>query len=554
MLRQSLHSLGWILFPYLKAEVAVRLAEFIVENSERLVDEWENFARTAEPASAVMSREDLRNFVSAMLESIVEDMQTAQTLEEEFAKAHGLELNGAQKSTGERHGRARQSFKFSIQQLFSEYRALRASILRFWYKSGAASGNTDIEDITRFNEAIDELIASSIASFVKANEEAAEAEILHREEFLAMLAHELRNPLSPIDSASELLQAGKLDAIQIQRTSQIIGRQVRHMSSLINDLLDASRVTHGMITLQLKKIDLRNVANAAIEQTKPLMENRHHHLILNFPSEPVYLNGDSQRLTQVFANLLNNAAKYTPADGLISLSIETVNDNAIVHVTDNGLGMEPELINRAFDLFSQGERSSDRLLGGLGLGLALVKSLVDLHKGHASCQSNGLGAGTRFIVSLPKLAVLPNAEASDMRPAPIRTQQAISHRIMIVDDNVDAASMLAMLLEIDGHEVLTEHAAKPALVTSGNFMPDVFLLYIGLPDMDGNRLARSLRENNNNSTALFVAITGYSQENDRETTTAAGFDHHLVKPVDFQILGKILRNFRRRDVKNHKSH
>lgn len=521
----------------------MRLADFIVQNTEVILKEWVTFARTAEPAASVMGEEDLRNFASAMLVSIVADMQTTQSNEKQRAKSLGHAFDGFQKTSGEKHGRARHSFRFSIEQLFSEYRALRASVLRLWHCNDISTSRTDIEDITRFNEAIDELISYSLSSFVKAAQEATEAEVKHREEYLAMLAHELRNPLSPIDAASELLQSGKLNSTQIRNTSEIIGRQVNHMSSLINDLMDASRVTHKMIKLNLVQVDLREVIKRAVEQTKPFMESQRHRLKIIEPGEAITVFGDIQRLVQIFSNLLNNSAKYTPVGGFISLSTEISGDEAIIHVTDNGIGMVPELAERAFDLFSQGERSSDRQLGGLGLGLALVKCLVDLHKGRVYCHSDGLGAGSRFTVKLPRLSNVKNKEDMISTTLLNLVQKPTFHKILIVDDNIDASEMLAMLLESDGHDVMVEHSAEKALSASDRFAADIFLLDIGLPQIDGNELARGLRAREKNVNALFIAITGYSHDDDREKTKASGFNHHLVKPVDIAELSRIIDSF-----------
>jgi signal transduction histidine kinase/ActR/RegA family two-component response regulator len=362
-----------------------------------------------------------------------------------------------------------------------------------------------------------------------------------KDEFLAMLAHELRNPLAPIGAAAELLQRARPDEGLVRNTSQIIGRQVRHMTALINDLLDVSRVTRGLVELDKTTLDIARIADDAVEQVLPLIQSRGQQLGLVLPDEPALVCGDKKRLVQVLANLLNNAAKYTQEDGQLRVEVQADAAWIRIAVLDNGIGMAPELVARAFDLFTQAERSVDRSSGGLGLGLALVRQLVELHGGTVSCDSPGLGHGSRFTVALPRLAAQEapapqDADAGLAGPRPLR--------ILVVDDNEDAADTLAMLLETSGHEVLVEHGSQAALerALSGGpeGAPQVCLLDIGLPDMDGAELARRLRARPETANALLVAVTGYGQESDRARTRDAGFDHHLVKPIDLDKLHAVL--------------
>jgi len=360
-----------------------------------------------------------------------------------------------------------------------------------------------------------------------------------KDEFLAMLAHELRNPLAPIGAAAQLLQRARLDEARVRQTSQIIGRQVSHMTHLIDDLLDVSRVTRGLVTLDKAPHDIRHIVAEAVEQVTPLIQSRRHHLALHLPPDTTMVDGDKKRLVQVVANILNNAAKYTSEGGNIVLRTEVDATRVLVDISDDGIGMTPELAAHAFELFAQAERSADRSAGGLGLGLALVKSLVELHGGTVTCRSQGLGKGSTFTVCLPRLPVparIEDASSGDSTLEP----GARSLRIMIVDDNVDAAAMLAMLLEASGHRVTVEHDARLALAHAQVAAPDVFLLDIGLPEMDGTELARRLRLLPACAGAVLVAVTGYGQESDRERTRAAGFDHHLVKPLDVKALFSIL--------------
>ncbi len=363
-----------------------------------------------------------------------------------------------------------------------------------------------------------------------------------KDEFLAMLAHELRNPLAPIGAAADLLSIASLDQAGVRRTSAVIARQVRHMTSLVDDLLDVSRVTRGLITLDHATLDLRRIVADAVEQVRPLVKSRAHTLVLPQQGEPVYVAGDQKRLVQVLANVLNNAAKYTPEGGNIALELVLDAAHVRINVVDNGIGMLPELQARAFEMFAQAERTSDRAQGGLGLGLALVKSLVELHHGSVSVASDGPGAGSRFSIRLP-LASIPKVE--NTAPAVHLDSAARALRLMIVDDNTDAASMLAMLLEASGHTVMVEHDALSALERVRTAAPDVCLLYIGLPDMDGNELARRLRQEPATAKSLLIAVTGYGQALDRSNSSAAGFDHHLVKPLDTARLSALLSEVRR---------
>jgi PAS domain S-box-containing protein len=360
-----------------------------------------------------------------------------------------------------------------------------------------------------------------------------------KDEFLAMLAHELRNPLAPIGAAAELLQRATLDDARVRQTSQVIGRQVEHMTHLINDLLDMSRVTRGLVTLDTAALDIRDIVAEAVEQVAPLIAARCQRLALHLPPQAIIVQGDRKRLVQVLANILNNAAKYTDEGGNIVLRTEVDEARVLVEIVDDGIGMAPELVAHAFDLFAQAERTSDRSAGGLGLGLALVKSLVELHRGTVACRSEGHGKGSAFTVCLPRLALAAQVDAAPSAHEP-PAAHAGALRIMIVDDNADAAAMLAMLLETCGHQVTVEHDAPAALAHAATAAAQVFLLDIGLPGMDGTELARRLRRLPGGAEAVLIAVTGYGQDSDRARTRAAGFDHHLVKPVDAQRLLGIL--------------
>ena len=362
-----------------------------------------------------------------------------------------------------------------------------------------------------------------------------------KDEFLAMLAHELRNPLAPIGAAAELLKMGKSDAARVRQTSEIISRQVSHMTNLVDDLLDVSRVTRGLVTLDKVALDMRHIITDAVEQASPLIQRKRHELALHLTPGVTTVMGDNKRLVQIVSNLLNNAAKYTPAGGAIALRTEVDADMVILTVSDNGIGIEGQLAERVFDLFTQAEHTPDRSSGGLGLGLALVKNLVELHGGSVSCFSAGAGHGSTFRVALPCLVVGAPADAVSPGDGTNDGDTAM-RRILLVDDNVDAAMMLGMLLEASGHEVSVVHSADRALACVAQQSFDVCLLDIGLPEMDGNELARRLRSHPRTKGCTLIAITGYGQESDRQNTAEAGFDHHFIKPVDSQQLLTVLAN------------
>jgi PAS domain S-box-containing protein len=378
-----------------------------------------------------------------------------------------------------------------------------------------------------------------------------------KDEFLAMLAHELRNPLAPISAAADLLRLGRFDAACVRQTSEIIGRQVRHMTSLVDDLLDVSRVTRGLITLELATLDVGRIVADAVEQATPLLDARRHHFSVSLAPEAAFVLGDAKRLVQVVANLLNNASKYTPEGGHIVLTVEVrdeqargeqVRDEVVrgkhvrLAVTDDGIGMAPGLPPQVFELFAQAERSADRSQGGLGIGLALVKSLVELHHGSVSAHSAGLGLGSEFSVCLPLAAKADEAQAES--PFIAARPQPDGLRVLLVEDNEDAAEVLAMFLEAAGHRVSVEHDSIGALIRGRREKPEVCLLDIGLPDIDGCELARRMRAQPELAGAVLIALTGYGQEQDRSSAIAAGFTHYFVKPVDTSMLSALLDQLR----------
>jgi signal transduction histidine kinase/ActR/RegA family two-component response regulator len=520
-------------------DIALRLADFITDQIDAILGEWDSFARSVEPSASSMTTKELRNHAAEMLKCVANDLRTAQSPQEEIDKSHGNGPRNLQTTAGEEHGLARLESQFTIEQLASEYRALRSSVLRLWANASANASATDIGDIIRFNEAIDQLLAASIFSFAKATRDALDAEKTRKDQFLAMLAHELRNPLSPISAAAALLKMAKSNDAIVTNASNIIARQVTHMATLVEDLLDVSRVTRGTIELKLEPLDLRQVIANAIEQVTPLIDARHHVLTVGELVQPITTLGDRERLVQVITNLLTNAAKYTPEHGRIALKIDLYDGQVAITVEDNGIGMAADLVPHVFDIFAQAERTSDRTTGGLGLGLALVKSLAELHGGKVTCFSEGQGKGSKFTVWLPKKAV-DERDVERRRSPRVDVSSRGKLKIMVVDDNADAAFMLANLLEAVGHDVMVANNGYDAVDKSKAAALDVFILDIGLPDIDGNELARLLRAQSDTCDAVLIALTGYGQVQDIEQTEKAGFDYHLVKPVNAGRLGELL--------------
>lgn len=355
-----------------------------------------------------------------------------------------------------------------------------------------------------------------------------------KDEFLAMLAHELRNPLSPILCAIQLLrQIGPAEP-RLEQARDVIERQAQHLTQLVDDLLDASRITLGKIRLRKEKLELMSVIGRALETSRPLIESRNHSLSFSLPQEPLRLEGDMTRLAQVVSNLLNNAAKYTGRGGHIWLTAEREGAEIVLRVRDNGPGIPATLLPHIFDLFTQAERSLARSEGGLGVGLALVRSLVEMHGGHVEAFSAGPGQGSEFIVRLPMLPMLAEAarETSLAKSVAAGSAPKTLRRILVVDDNVDSAECMALLLRQSGHEVQLAHDGLTAIEAAQTFHPQVVLLDIGLPELDGYEVARRLREHPEMGKAILIAITGYGRAEDHRLSKQAGFDHHLVKPVD----------------------
>lgn len=371
-------------------------------------------------------------------------------------------------------------------------------------------------------------------------EEVAE-EARRKDEFLAVLAHELRNPLAPIRNALQVIRLGGQDAAVVEQMRGMADRQVAYLVRLVDDLLDLSRISRGRMQLLKEPLDVAQPVQRAVEAVQPQVQERGLTLSLSLPAEPAYVEADPTRLQQVMGDLLSNAAKYTDPGGTILLTARQEGGDVVLRVKDTGVGIDPEMLPHIFDLFVQAERRLDRAQGGLGLGLTLVKKLVEMHGGSVEAHSEGHGRGSEFVVRLPALPEDRTGELLRQQPADQQPEAPWPpRRILVVDDNVDAADSLAVLLRLEGHEVRVAHDGPGALAAVQADPPDVVILDLGMPGMDGFQVARRLKEQPGAKDVLLVALTGWSQEEDRRRCYEVGFDGHLTKPVEFNALRQFL--------------
>jgi signal transduction histidine kinase len=374
-------------------------------------------------------------------------------------------------------------------------------------------------------------LRESEARFRRQSERLAETD-RRKDEFLAMLAHELRNPLAPIRNAVEVMRRKGDGSPDLNWVRDMIDRQVSHLVHLVDDLVDASRISRGKLILSKKPMDLTHLISEAVESLSAPLQKKRHEITMSLPATPIYVEGDPVRLTQVFLNLVSNAIKFTPLDGKVSLSVAVNGDKAEVSVKDSGRGIDPPELTRIFDMFYQvGEESGEK--SGLGLGLTLVKTLVQMHDGSVEARSAGAGQGSEFVVALPVIAAPAHVEQAAL---PTSEAKAVPRRILVVDDNRDAADSLAELLRGVGHEVAVAYDAGGALHGVSGFEPDSILLDIGMPLVDGYAVARRIREQPIGTGLLLVAMTGWGQPQDKRRAFEAGFDAHLVKPVSLDAL------------------
>lgn len=385
------------------------------------------------------------------------------------------------------------------------------------------------ERLRELNETLEKRVADRTEALQEADN--------RKNEFLAMLAHELRNPLAPIRNAVHILRLKGTDPQVVALASEMMNRQLGQMVRLVDDLLDISRITRGKIELRLSRIELASPICHAVEAAKAYMQDKNHEFTIALTPRPIFVNGDPIRLAQVVGNLLNNASKFTHNGGRIGLSLDLENDQAVIRVRDNGKGIDAEQLPLIFDMFVQFDSTLERTAGGLGIGLSLVKNLVGMHHGMVEVTSAGLGLGSEFVVRLPTLA---ESAPSATKPPNMEHTPGKSRRILIVDDNVDSANSLASLLTMIGNETFTAYDGLAAVTSAASLRPEVILLDIGMPKLDGYEACRRIRENDWAKDILVVALTGWGQEEDKQRTKSAGFNSHLVKPVELDVLKKLL--------------
>jgi PAS domain S-box-containing protein len=367
-----------------------------------------------------------------------------------------------------------------------------------------------------------------------------------KDEFLAMLAHELRNPLASVHNALAILRKDRASSPESEWALGVIERQTQQLTRLVEDLLDVSRITRGKLELRKERVELAEVLREAVETSRPHLEADRHELTFTEPPQAVWLDADRTRLAQAFANLLNNAAKYTEPGGRVWLSADRQGSDAVVSVRDNGVGIPAEMLSRIFELFAQVDRSLERAQGGLGIGLTLVKRLIEMHGGSVSAHSDGPGKGSEFVVRLPLVLDPPPPRAEGLESE--RASSVASLRILIVDDNEDAARSLGVLLRIMGNEIRTAHDGLEAVSVAEEFRPDVAVMDIGLPRLSGYEAARKIRGQPWGAGMTLIAVTGWGQEGDRQRSKEAGFDHHMVKPVNLPELMRLLTSLERSET------
>ncbi len=516
-------------------------AHFIREHRDEIMRDWEALV-AREPREVILSGAILRDSLPQLLDELADWLEGSDAV-------GGARMRAAAVA----HAAARLDQAFQVSQLIHEVRLLRVTLLRLLLAAESRQqereGGLGVEDrvieLARLNTGLDYAITDAVEHFVAERErrllDAANREAkLEREssqrksEFLAVLSHELRNPLAPVHNALHVLDRAAPGSEQAQHARDVIHRQLAHLTRLVDDLLDSTRISRGKIELQRERFDLRDVVRGTSDDHRAIFERRGLALRLEIPAGPVWIDGDPTRMSQVLGNLLQNAAKFTPAGGSVSVAIHARNGRAALHVRDEGAGMEPAVLERVFEPFVQGPQGSARQTGGLGLGLALVKGLVELHGGSVSAHSGGPGSGSEFVVDLP-LADPPSA-----RPPAHGSPRAPPRLVLIIEDNVDAAETLAQALAIEGHHPRIAHDGRSGIALALELKPDVVLCDLGLPDIDGYEVARALRSNGNLPRTRLVALSGYAQPEDRQRAKSAGFDAHLPKPAPMSELNDIL--------------
>jgi len=520
---------------------SVLLSEIIRSQAESILEEWERFAETLGPAGRGLTREERRDAAVEILEKIVAAMESSAGSEELVRQAEGKRSPPREtREVAKQHASDRFLRHFALEQMTAEYRALRANVTRRWTEHLQNVGSAaDVEQLTRFNAALDSSMSVAIRWYDRRLEEARH-ELWEsdraKDEFLAILGHELRNPLAPLSTALQLLKQAEKKPELLRNLRLMMDRQLSHLLRLVDDLLDVSRIRRGEIQLRSSPVDLRVVIEVALEQTEALIAERQHELVEQHSDEHLSVIGDLDRLTQVVANLLSNAAKYTSPGGTITLRSEVDDGFVVVRVRDTGFGVPPEQAESIFELFRQVPDHRSRTGGGgLGVGLALSKRLVEMHGGTIRVESEGLHRGSEFIVRLPVSRSERVEAALEGQEAPVP-----SRNVLVVDDNVDAADSLCMLLEQMGHDAEAVYDGPTALGRIGQVGPEIVFLDVGMPGMNGVEVARHIRAMPKGDHVLVVALTGWSPSKLGSAARSADFDGYLVKPVALAELRRVL--------------
>jgi signal transduction histidine kinase len=534
----------------IRSEPHTEIGTILQRSVEMVIERWSRRAVEEQPNAKRVHHEvlldHLQDFLSTLGRSLVEseDPDTCQ---------HCLPAS--------MHGEQRWEAGWSLPEVVRDYQILRLVILDFLEEN--LDRPLGYREVLAIGLALDEAIAASVVMYVNSRDqyfrqseekraeedkrvqrrlqeqaEAFQEADRRKNEFLAMLAHELLNPLAPIRNAVQIQRLKSPPDSELHWTREVIERQIQQMTRMVDDLLDISRITLGKVKLQKETFELATVVARAVEMVRPLVGARKQRLTVALLPEPVWLEADPARLAQVLTNLLTNAVKFTDEGGQIWLAVDREESQVVIKVRDTGMGISPDLLPRVFDPFTQEDRSAARSQGGLGIGLALVRSLVDMHEGRVQAFSAGKGQGSEFVVHLPAPKVTP-PPLGTVASEPRSRGKVAGRRILVVDDNADGAQSLGMLLQMFGHEVRTAQDGPAAIEEARKYEPEVVLLDIGLPGMDGLEVARRLRQELGLK-ALLVAMTGYGQEEYRRRSQEAGFNAHLVKPVDLETLHTML--------------
>jgi signal transduction histidine kinase/CheY-like chemotaxis protein len=512
----------------LRSEQHLEVGQVIQRDAALLIERWSQRAIQEQPHAARAHQQALLDHLPRFLQMLGQSL--ADSLDPHATPHHALAWE---------HGEQRWEAGWSLPEVVRDYQILRLVVTEYLHET--------LERPLRFREmmavglALDEAISASVSAYVAQREtslreqtDALKESDQRKNEFLAILAHELRNPLAPIVTSLELFRMmGPADPA-ITQAREIIERQVHYMVRLVDDLLDLTRIAQGKLQLRRTTFDVSQAVNQAVQTTRSLFESQGHDLAVELPGEPIYLEADEARVAQVLINLLGNAGKYTERGGRIRLTAAREGGQAVLRVRDNGVGIEPDMLGRIFDLFTQVGRSLHRAQGGLGIGLTLVRQLVELNGGKVSVHSDGPGKGSEFVVRLPAAAAPPTpAEASVTQTAPAACS------ILIVEDNADARDTLAILLQMLGHRTESAANGSEGVARALAVRPQVALVDLGLPDLDGLEVARQIRAALG-ETVLLVALTGHALDEDRRRTEEAGFDAHLSKPVEIEELNRVL--------------